>query len=216
MKRFMMLLLTIATVISLTVVPASASVSASASLARNTVKPGNTSTILHLSNGLVASVRHLTSTSPGLPRLPRGVHYAPEVTAVTVRGALPVTRALRPQSAGSPDTASGCTPYFGSRTCIYIVGSGLDVTYWTTSVTVNSGTRYPIAYYEVNGVVEEYDSLVTDGGSGLFQDPLGWENTYLYYSQGHPVPYTFRSNVKACNFWTGAVVNTLPCESIHS
>jgi hypothetical protein len=161
--------------------------------------------ILRLPNGMVVSVKHLRSTSPELPQLPRGVQYAPEVTAVTVLHAV----------SDSPYNASGCTPRFGATTCIYVNGSGLKVVYWTTAVSLKSGKTYPTAYYEVNGKVEEYDAFEVESNGGLWTDPIGWDYTYEFYIAGHPAPYYFSSNVEVCNFWTGAAINSLPCESVH-
>lgn len=159
----------------------------------------------------VVSSSWLASTSPALPNLPSGLHYSPEVLVKKIRVQVGIA---------IPDSASGCTPAFGARTCIYVNGSGLKVVYWTTDVNipVNSGWIYPNAYYLVNGAVRQEDDFEIEGSEGgAFTDPLGYDNTYLEYISGERNTYvTFANNTKLCNFWTGASIKSQPCETVKS
>lgn len=185
------------------------------------VKHGSTS-ILYFRDGMVVVSRWLKGDSRELPRLPRGERYAAQVMYNTEIHAPDIS--LRQLVAKSrpdgirPDSASGCTPYGGliaPYTCIYVYGSGLQVIYWTTGVTLKSPPSTPTSYYLINGTVRDTNAFYTTS-SGFGLDTLGYLLTYAFYIAGSPTPYIFGNNTKVCNYWTGAAIKSEPCETVHS
>jgi hypothetical protein len=185
------------------------------------VRHGSTS-VLYFRDGMVVVSRWLKGNSRELPRLPRGERYAAQVMYNTeIR---PPDIPLRQLVAGlrgddvRPDSASGCTPYGGTvppYTCIYVYGSGLQVIYWTTGVTLKKPPSTPTSYYLINGTVRDTNAFYTTS-SGFGLDTLGYLLTYAFYIAGSPTPYIFGNNTKVCNYWTGAAIKSEPCETVHS
>lgn len=175
--------------------------------------------LLRFPDGMVALVRRLPSNSRDLPRLPRGERYAPVVLVVREIHApdTPLPRpSARPAAPSRPDSASGCTPLFGATTCIYVYGSGLQVIYWTTGVSLKKPPSNPEAFYLINGVVRQINEFFGTDASGFQIDPFGYESTYFSYVNGDPDPLIFGNNTKVCNYWTGAAITSKPCETVHS
>jgi hypothetical protein len=220
----------IATVVGTAIVLIAGSASASAATrpaaqspqaAVRVVRHGSTS-ILYFRDGMVVVSRWLKGNSPELPRLPRGERYAAQVMYNTeIRPAdIPLRQLLPGRRVDSvrPDSASGCTPYGGlipPYTCIYVYGSGLQVIYWTTGVTLKSPPSTPTSYYLINGTVRDTNAFYTTS-SGFGLDTLGYLLTYAFYIAGSPTPYIFPNNSKVCNYWTGAAIKSEPCETVHS
>lgn len=183
------------------------------------VKHGSTS-VLYFRDGMVVVSRWLRGSSRELPRLPRGERYAARVMYNTeVRPPDIRLRQLVAEHRSNgvrPDSASGCTPNGGviaPYTCIYVDGSGLEVVYWTTGVTLKSPPSTPTSYYLINGTVRDTNAFYTTS-SGFGLDTLGYYLTYAYYLAGSPTPYIFGNNTKVCNYWTGAAIKSEPCETV--
>jgi hypothetical protein len=168
---------------------------------------------------MVALARLLPSNSPYLPKLPRGERYAPVVLFIkeiqAPRTSLRAHQAPASVPAVVPKSASGCTPFFGATTCIYVYGSGLQVIYWTTGVNLKSPPSNPEAFYLINGNVRQVNEFFGTDASGFQIDPFGYESTYFYYINGTPEPLIFGNNTQVCNYWTGAAITSKPCETVH-
>jgi hypothetical protein len=96
----------------------------------------------------------------------------------------------------TPDSADTCS----DSVCIYVVGSGLNVSSWTTSVVLNS-SECTYAKYLENGVV-----IATSGeGCGSADDQLvsEWND-----------PGNFPNGTQLCNEWSGIAGE--PCITVHS
>jgi hypothetical protein len=95
-----------------------------------------------------------------------------------------------------PDSANGCS----GAICIFVTGSGLHVSDWTTTVVL-SRSMCSTASFLANGV------LVASGGSqcGASGDELisDW-----------PSPGNFANGTVLCNTWSG--ISGKPCETVHS
>lgn len=157
------------------------------------------------------------ANSNGRPALAAGVHYATHVRVVgvqqnagpTVRPQLPagyryaanvrVLPAPTKRAGGSvtPDSASGCNPFFTPHTCIYVEGSGLHVSDWSTSSDITASCGQ--AFFEDNGLVIAYSYVLCDGPGYYYSDDGG---SY------------FPNHTQLCNFWHGG--HGRPCETVHS
>jgi hypothetical protein len=95
-----------------------------------------------------------------------------------------------------PESANGCS----GAICIFVTGSGLQVSDWTTTVVL-SRSMCSTASFWANGV------LVARGGSqcGASGDELlsDWPN-----------PGNFANGTVLCNTWSG--ISGKPCETVHS
>jgi hypothetical protein len=107
-------------------------------------------------------------------------------------------------------TTATVTPAFGviplsadtcsDSICIYVVGSGLNVSSWTTTAVINSSMCSYAKYLE-NGVV-----IATSGvacGSANDQLVSEWNN-----------PGNFPNGTRLCNEWSGIAGE--PCITVHS
>jgi hypothetical protein len=110
--------------------------------------------------------------------------------------ALAPANAAAPSIGIHPDSANGCS----GAICIYVTGSGLHVSDWSTSVVL-SKTMCSTASFYANGVLVGL-GLNTCGSSGnqLVSD---WSN-----------PGNFANGTVLCNTWSG--VSGKPCETVHS
>jgi hypothetical protein len=108
---------------------------------------------------------------------------------VTLNSAVPGIRIM-------PDSANGCS----SAVCIYVTGTGLHVSDWTTSVAL-SRSMCSTASFLVNGVLRA-SGVSQCGGAGdeLVSD---WSS-----------PGNFPNGTVLCNTWSG--VAGKPCETVHS
>jgi hypothetical protein len=95
----------------------------------------------------------------------------------------------------SPQTASGCNQYV----CIYVEGSGTQVTYWRTTAALPH-FMCTVANYWANGVLV-YEGNTKCGSSGA-QVSSYW-----------PSPGHFAAGTQLCNTWTG--ISGKPCETIE-
>jgi hypothetical protein len=116
--------------------------------------------------------------------------------AVSASPVVPARAAAAPSIGIHPDSANGCS----GAICIYITGSCLHVSDWSTSVVL-SRTMCSTASYFANGVLVGL-GLNTCGSSGnqLVSD---WSN-----------PGNFANGTVLCNTWSG--VSGKPCETVHS
>ncbi len=131
--------------------------------------------------------------------LPKGAVRSGVAALVLIASSLLFTFA--PASAASaapsisPQTASGCNQYV----CIYVEGSGTQVTYWSTTAALPASIC-TVAKYWANGV------LVYEGntkcGSGGAEVSSYW-----------PDPGSFAAGTQLCNTWIGVLGK--PCETVE-
>ena len=95
----------------------------------------------------------------------------------------------------SPLTASGCN----QDVCIYVEGSGTQVTYWSTTASLPA-SMCTVANYWANGVLV-YEGNTKCGSSG--------GRVSSYWSN----PGYFAAGTVLCNTWTG--IPGKPCETIE-
>ncbi len=95
----------------------------------------------------------------------------------------------------SPQTASGCNQYV----CIYVEGSGTQVTYWSTTAALPH-SMCTVANYWADGVLV-YEGNTKCGSSG------GQVSSY-WSNPGH-----FAVGTQLCNTWTG--IAGKPCEVVE-
>ncbi len=95
----------------------------------------------------------------------------------------------------SPQTARGCN----QNVCIYVEGSGTQVTYWSTTAALPA-SMCTVANYWANGVLL-YEGNTKCGSSGG-QVSSYWSN-----------PGRFAAGTQLCNTWTG--IPGKPCETIE-
>lgn len=95
----------------------------------------------------------------------------------------------------APPSASGCN----QAVCIYVTGSGTQVTYWSTTAVLPS-SECSVADYWANG------QLVYKGKSKC--GSAGAEVSSYW-----PDPGYFAAGTQLCNTWTG--VPGRPCETIE-
>jgi hypothetical protein len=98
-------------------------------------------------------------------------------------------------TAVSPLTASGCN----QNVCIYVVGSGTQVTKWETSAVLPTA-MCTVAKYWADGVLV-YEGTVKCGSAG--------GSVTSYWSR----PGYFPAGTQVCNTWTN--VSGRPCETIE-
>lgn len=112
--------------------------------------------------------------------------------------AAPVARSTAhttPTSSEQPLSASGCN----QSVCIYITGSGTDITNWSTSATLPT-SMCTIANYWANGnLVNQGNEKCGDAGASV----------YSYW----PQPGYFGPGTQLCSTWTG--VAGRPCETVE-
>jgi len=109
-------------------------------------------------------------------------------------GSAPVAAASTAPSI-SPQTAGGCN----QRVCIYVEGSGTQVTYWSTTATLPA-SMCSVAKYWANGVLV-YEGNTKCGSSG--------GQASSYWSD----PGYFAAGTVVCSTWTG--LSGRPCETIE-
>jgi hypothetical protein len=95
-----------------------------------------------------------------------------------------------------PLSANTCS----GSVCIYVVGSGLNVSSWSTTVVLNKSMCSTAKYLE-NGVVIAASGS-TCGSSGE-QLESSWAS-----------PGNFPNGTQLCNTWTG--ISGEPCITVHS
>jgi hypothetical protein len=95
----------------------------------------------------------------------------------------------------SPQTASGCNQYI----CIYVEGSGTQVTYWSTTAALPA-SMCTVAKYWASGVLV-YEGNTKCGSSGA-QVSSYW-----------PSPGHFAAGTQLCTTWTG--ISGRPCETVE-
>lgn len=95
----------------------------------------------------------------------------------------------------SPQTASGCN----QDVCIYVEGSGTQVTYWSTTAALPA-SMCTVAKYWANGALV-YEGNTKCGSSG--------GHVFSYWSN----PGYFAAGTQVCNTWTG--IPGKPCETIQ-
>lgn len=98
-------------------------------------------------------------------------------------------------TATSPLTASGCN----QNVCIYVVGSGTQVTKWETTADLPTA-MCTVAKYWANGVLV-YEGTIKCGSAG--------GSVMSYWSR----PGHFAAGTELCNTWTG--IPGKPCETIE-
>ncbi len=123
------------------------------------------------------------------------------VGTLTAQAAAAVTPDVALNSAApsigiTPDSANGCA----SSVCIYVTGTGLHVSDWTTSVAL-SRSMCSTASFLVNGVL--WASGVNQCGSAGNELVSDWSS-----------PGNFPNGTVLCNTWSG--VSGKPCETVHS
>jgi hypothetical protein len=95
----------------------------------------------------------------------------------------------------SPQTASGCN----QNVCIYVEGSGTQVTYWSTTAALPA-SMCTLAKYWANGALV-YEGNTKCGSSGA--------QAFSYWSD----PGYFAVGTQLCSTWTG--IPGKPCETIE-
>ncbi len=95
----------------------------------------------------------------------------------------------------SPQTASGCN----QSVCIYVEGSGTQVTYWSTTAALPASMCTVAKYWAVGVLVYEGN---TKCGSPGAQVSSYW-----------PSPGHFAAGTQLCNTWTG--ISGRPCETVE-
>jgi hypothetical protein len=98
-------------------------------------------------------------------------------------------------TATSPLTASGCN----QNVCIYVVGSGTQVTKWETTAVLPTA-MCTVAKYWANGVLV-YEGTIKCGSAG--------GSVMSYWTR----PGYFAAGTQVCNTW--ANVQGRPCETIE-
>src|ERR1700677_1008775 len=107
-----------------------------------------------------------------------------------------LTAAVTPALTVHPDSADTCS----DSICIYVVGSGLNVSSWTTTAVISTSMCSTARYLE-NGVV-----IATSGeGCGSAGDQLSSEWVD---------PGNFPNGTRLCNEWSGIAGE--PCITVHS
>jgi hypothetical protein len=96
----------------------------------------------------------------------------------------------------TPDSADTCS----DSICIYVVGSGLNVSSWTTTAVISSSMCSYARYLE-NGVVIAESAEVC--GSADDQLSSEWVD-----------PGNFPNGTRLCNEWSGIAGE--PCITVHS
>lgn len=95
-----------------------------------------------------------------------------------------------------PDSANGCA----SSVCIYVTGTGLNVSDWATSVYLTKSMCSTASFW-VNGVL---------WASGVNQCDSAGDELVSDWSD----PGNFANGTVLCNTWSG--VSGKPCETVHS
>jgi hypothetical protein len=118
---------------------------------------------------------------------------------VLVASSLVLALALAPAASAapsaSPQTASGCN----QSVCIYVEGSGTQVTYWSTTAALPA-SMCTVAKYWASGALV-YEGNTKCGSSGA--------EVSSYWSD----PGYFAVGTQLCNTWTG--IPGKPCETIE-
>ncbi len=131
----------------------------------------------------------------------RCLRHGAVASSVAVLVASSLALAFAPASAASaapsisPLTASGCN----QNVCIYVEGSGTQVTYWSTTAALPA-SMCTVAKYWANGVLV-YEGNTKCGSSGA--------QVFSYWTD----PGYFAAGTQVCNTWTG--VPGKPCETIE-
>jgi hypothetical protein len=107
-----------------------------------------------------------------------------------------LTAAVTPALTVHPDSADTCS----DSICIYVVGSGLNVSSWTTTA-VTSSSMCSYAKYLENGVLIAESGEVCGGADDQLVSE--WND-----------PGNFPNGTRLCNEWTGIAGE--PCITVHS
>ena len=100
-----------------------------------------------------------------------------------------------PKSSVQPLSASGCN----QSVCIYVTGSGTDVTNWSTSATLPASLCTVADYWANGNLVYQGNEKCSSGGASV----------YSYW----PEPGYFAPGTQLCSTWTGVVGK--PCETVE-
>jgi hypothetical protein len=95
-----------------------------------------------------------------------------------------------------PLTANTCS----GSVCIYVVGSGLSVTSWSTSVIISKAGCSTPKFLDNGSVIRTGPSIC---GSA------GYELEYVWSAPG-----SFSNNTQLCNTWSG--YSGEPCITVHN
>jgi len=125
------------------------------------------------------------------------------VLAVLTGTALPVFAApatgtasqTTPTSSVQPLSASGCN----QSVCIYVTGSGTDVTNWSTSATLPASMCTVADYWADGNLVYQGNDKCGSGGASV--------------SSYWPEPGYFAPGTQLCSTWTG--IAGRPCEIVE-
>ncbi len=125
------------------------------------------------------------------------------VLAVLIASALPVFAApvtrtaspTTPTSSVEPLSASGCN----QSVCIYVTGSGTDVTNWSTSATLPGSMCTVADYWADQNLVYQGNEKCGSGGTSV--------------SSYWPQPGYFPAGTQLCNTWSN--ISGRPCESVE-
>ena len=113
--------------------------------------------------------------------------------------ALTATAAVIPDLTGTgviPLSADTCS----DSICIYVVGSGLNVSSWTTTAVISSSMCSYAKYLENGVVIAESSKVCGSAGDQLSSE---WND-----------PGNFPNETRLCNEWSGIAGE--PCITVHS
>jgi hypothetical protein len=116
-------------------------------------------------------------------------------SGVTAQG-LTATATVTPSLVVTPDSADTCS----DSVCIYVVGSGLNVSSWTTTVVLPTTTCSYAKFLENGVVIAESSEGCAAAGDQLSSE---WSD-----------PGNFPNGTRLCNEWSGIAGE--PCITVHS
>jgi hypothetical protein len=96
----------------------------------------------------------------------------------------------------TPDSADTCS----DSICIYVVGSGLNVSSWTTTAVISSSMCSYAKYLENGVLIAESAEVCGSAGDQLSSE---WND-----------PGNFPNGTRLCNEWSGIAGE--PCITVHS
>jgi hypothetical protein len=104
--------------------------------------------------------------------------------------------AVTPALTVHPDSADTCS----DSICIYVVGSGLNVSSWTTTAVISSSMCSYAKYLENGVLIAESAEVCGSAGDQLSSE---WND-----------PGNFPNGTRLCNEWSGIAGE--PCITVHS
>ena len=107
-----------------------------------------------------------------------------------------LTAAVTPALTVHPDSADTCS----DSICIYVVGSGLNVSSWTTTAVISSSMCSYAKYLENGVLIAESAEVCGSAGDQLSSE---WND-----------PGNFPNGTRLCNEWSGIAGE--PCITVHS